>query len=637
MKSWLAGFKQKSILAGNLNAWIKTVHSINFSTPKLLSMKNRIYFQRLLTFSLLFLLVVTAFARVGGGGGDSSGGGDGDAGAILDLLLLLLYIPFPYNVIIVGVLILIAWFGRKKYKESSDLNTLNKIDQGFESDVVLNEKLSAIPGFQKEEFLKKADFAFLEVQKAWAGKNMGKVRRFMSDGVYQRFHVQQLMMSKLSQTNEITHLHLKKVKIAMVEKEGITDVIHVQYEAEIADNFISDKFPKLNQKYKESFVEFWTYVRRRSDTPKDIFYSQACPNCMAPLPEDMGESAKCPACSTFTNLGEYDWVLSEITQPEEFIDLFNHRSNRDYLKAAVATQLATVHGASVQILEDRASNAYLQLRVAHALKDFSRIRRFSHDDFYAKMEQQKYDPYLFNRLYLRDVTMLNLLEDKERFYAVFAMGCREQKVKVTPDNQLQILESTMVTRNDHIVLCLRKDHEMGGFPVLAHNCSNCGGGVMDSTNINCSFCGSVLNSDKKDWILYDLFSSEEYHAFRAKFDTSAISAKKEAKLDGGDDDIRDYVLNNTMVIMMADGVLEQAEKEYMEKLAKKLGYNADKVSALWEYSSINSLALDMPDDRNKQQKVYKRMMKAASADGIIQDSERAILDEIRSKYQLSEN
>jgi tellurite resistance protein/uncharacterized Zn finger protein (UPF0148 family) len=599
-------------------------------------MKNRIYLQRLITVSLLFLLVITAFARVGGGGGDSSSG-DGDSGAILDLLLLLIYIPFPYNIIIVAVILLIAWFARKKYKESSDLNTLSKIDQGFESDIVINERLNTIPGFDKAEFLKKVDFAFLEVQKAWASKNMNKVRRFMSDGVYQRFHVQQLMMSKLSQTNEITHLHLKKVKIAFVEKEGITDILHVQYEAEIADNFISDKFPKLNQKYKESFVEFWTYVRRRSDTPKDIFYSQACPNCMAPLPEDMGESAKCPACSTFTNLGEYDWVLSEITQPEEFIDLYNNRSNRDYLKASVATKLADVHGASVQILEDRASNAYLQLRVAHALKDFTRIRRFSHDNFYAKMEQQKYDPYLFNRLYLRDVSMINLLEDDERFYAVFSMGCREQKVNITPDNQLQILESTMVTRNDNIVLCLRKDHEMGGFPVLAHNCSNCGAGVMDSTNVKCSFCENVLNSDKKDWILYDMLNSEQYAIFRSKFDMAALSAKKEAKLDGGDDDIRDYVLNNTMVIMMADGVLEQAEKEYMESLSKKLGYNADKVSALWEYSSVNSLALNMPEDKGKQQKVYNKMVKAAKADGTIQDSERAILDEIRDRYSLSEN
>jgi tellurite resistance protein len=178
---------------------------------------------------------------------------------------------------------------------------------------------------------------------------------------------------------------------------------------------------------------------------------------------------------------------------------------------------------------------------------------------------------------------------------------------------------------------------MGGYSVLAHNCSNCGGGVMDSIDVKCSFCGNVLNSDTKDWILYDMLSSEEYAVFRAKFDTSAISARKEAKLDGGDDDIRDYVLNNTMVIMMADGVLEQAEKEYMEKLAKKLGYNADKIAILWESSSINSLALNMPDDRGKQQKVYNRMVKAAKSDGVIQESERAILDEIRQKYQLSEN
>jgi tellurite resistance protein len=358
---------------------------------------------------------------------------------------------------------------------------------------------------------------------------------------------------------------------------------------------------------------------------------------MAPLPSDMGESAKCPACSTFTNLGEYDWVLSEITQPEEFIDLFNNRSNRDYLKSSIQEKLADVHGASIQILEDRASNAYLQLRIAHAMKDFSRIRRFSHDNFYKKMEEQQYEPYLFNRLYLRDVTMLNLLEDKERFYAVFSMGCREQKVKIKPDNKLEILESTMVTRNDNIVLCLRKDHDMGGYPVLAHNCSNCGGGVMDSVNVNCSFCGSVLNSDKKDWILYDMLSGDEYNEFRSKFDDAAISRKKENKLGDDSGDIRDYVLNNTMLIMMADGVLGEAEKEYMAELSKSLGYNANKVSALWENTSVNSIALKMPNDKKSQQKVFKKMLKAADADGVINANEKAILDEVRMKYELSEN
>lgn len=600
-------------------------------------MKNRIHFQKFITVFVLLFLVVTAFARVGGGGGDSSGGDGGDASAIIDILMLMLLIPFPYNVIILASILVIAWFCRKKYKESSDLNTLSKIASGFESEATLQAQLSAIPGFDKPEFLKKVDFAFLQVQQAWSEKKMSKVRRFMSDGVYQRFHVQLLMMEKLGQTNKIKHLHLKKIKIAWVEKEGITDTIHVQYEAEIDDAFVSEKFPKLNSSSKETFVEFWTFVRRRSDTPRDIYFSQNCPNCMAQLPEDMGESAKCPACSSFTNLGEYDWVLSEITQPEEFIDLYNTRSNRDYLKSAISEKLADVHGASVQILEDKASNAYLQLRVAHALKDFNRIRRFSHDNFYEKMLQQNYEPYLFNRLYLRDVTMLNLLEDDERYYAVFTMGCREQKVKITPDNKLEILESTMVTRNDNIVLCLRKDHEMGNFSVLAHNCSNCGGGVMDSTDVKCSFCGNILNSDTKDWILYDMMSSTEYAGFRSGFENSAISAKKERKLDGGDDDIRDYVLNNTMVVILSDGQMGNEEREFMEKLSKKLGYNPNKISNLWEAANFNKLALTMPEDKKKQQKVYNKMVKAANIDGNVDVAEQKILDEVRERYQLSEN
>lgn len=600
---------------------------------------NKQHWYRFLTTVMLLLLVISVFARVGGGGGDSSGGGDGDSGEIFELILMLLiYIPFPYNLMIIAGVLLILWLGSKKYKQSSNMNTLAKISSGFETEASINDKLAAIPGFNKEEFLKKVDFAFLQVQQAWSEKKMGKVRRFMSDGVYQRFHVQQLMMEKLEQINQIKKLHLAKVKIAMVEKEGKTDVIHVQFLAEIDDNFISEKYPKLNQSYKEEFIEFWTFVKRRSEVERDIYFVQNCPNCMAPLPEDMGDVCKCPACSTFTNVGDYDWILSEITQPEEFIEMYNQMSKRNFFKNRIQEKFHDITSASIQVLEDKASNAYLQYKVAYALNDLTRIRRFSHDDFFAKAEANKHESFLYNRLYLRDVSMVNLYHDDERHYAVFAMNCREQKVKIDEKGELQILEHAMISTKEYVALCLRKDHEMSGYPVLAHNCSNCGAGVMDSLNINCSFCGAVLNNDQKDWILYDVMRNLEYNEFKSKFEGAGVlTPKEESKIDNELHDIRDYVLNNTMVIMMADGVLEDSERDFMVKLSKKLGYNSNKISELWEHSSVNSLSIMMPDEPKAQQKVYNKMKKAAMADGTLQENEKMILDEIRNRYSLSDN
>jgi tellurite resistance protein len=594
---------------------------------------NRYILFRSLSIAVLVLISLQCIARSGGGGGDSSGD-DTDIGAIIEIVYLIVFlIPFPYNVIVLAVFILIALMARKKYKQSSNLNTINKVNTGFMNESQMQVKLMQISDFNKEAFLTKSASAFNEVQRAWEKKNLSPVRRFISDGVYQRFNTQILMMNKLEQTNTFKHLKLLETKIALIEIDAPYEIVHVQYKAEISDAFTSAKYTNLNQSFNEEFIEFWTFIRKKSDKHKDIYSSTNCPNCGDGLPADMGEISKCPSCQTYINTGEFDWVLCEITQPEEFIELVNNLSSKTYLSKQLESYQKTLPNANTQFLEDKASNAFLQIRVAHALKDMTRIRRFAENKFYESLQNGAYDPFLFNRIFLRDVSMINILENESHYFAAFSIQCKEQKVRIE-NGAAKLLDAALIGSNSILVLTIAKANKIGAHSILAHNCSQCGGPVGDTTNLACQYCNHILNDDKLDWVVCGLMSQAEYATYKTQFTTQMVPNKKETAMMEIDLHARDFAINNMMVVMMADGTLGDEERDFAVKIARKLGYDSKKISALWEHSQANKLGIMMPEDKKTQQKVFKYMQKAANIDGVVSDSEKAILDDVKSKYEL---
>ena len=73
----------------------------------------------------------------------------------------------------------------------------------------------------------------------------------------------------------------------------------------------------MNSSGSAEFVEFWSFLRRRGIAGKDIYHSDNCPSCGAPQ-KPMLDIGKCEYCNTLLNSGEYDWVLSEITQSDDY-------------------------------------------------------------------------------------------------------------------------------------------------------------------------------------------------------------------------------------------------------------------------------------------------------------------------------
>ncbi len=595
---------------------------------------SRILYWRWLPVLLFIVISLECYSRAGGGGGDFSIDDDSGIGAIIELIALLIYLPFPLNIIVVGVIILLAILGQKKYKQSSDLNTIQKIEKGFMSDNRLQVMMAAIKGFNKIEFTEKVQSAFNQVQAAWMKKNLSPVRKFISDGVYRRFSVQLQMMNAMEQENIINHLQLIESKIVLIEKEGSYDVVHVQFQANISEKYVNKIFSGLDNSYNESFTEVWTFIRKSNcNTGVNLFASQKCPSCKAELSDSLGEVSKCESCGTYTNTGEFDWILCEIIQAEEFIDYYNHLGEQSQIIKGLDRYRNFVP--NINLLEDKASNAYLQIRIAIALNEAKRIRRFSNDEFFEKISSHQHDPYLFNRIYIRDTALMNVFENDTHLFTAFSIQSKEQKVFIN-QNDTDNYDRTMIAHSAILVLTLNKNASLSAHNVMSHKCTKCAGELSDTTDIVCPYCGSIVNDDKRDWIVCGLFNYTEYRAFCEKLGQGILTAKKEKKISTPDLDMRDYALNNMLVIMMSDGQLSEQEKLFARDMSSKLGYNKKKIESLWEHAQAQQMSIMMPNDARKREKVYKIMKKTAEMDALISEKEKAILEDVRVKFGIRE-
>ncbi|MBU0764271.1 MAG: TIM44-like domain-containing protein, partial [Bacteroidetes bacterium] len=315
---------------------------------------------------LLLCISDDLHARVGGGGGSSSGGGDGD---ILGLAIYILYmIPFPWNLVVLAVIILLFILARKKARQQTILNRLPtghgiKKARGYENFMAGN------PAFNEEEFKKNVGDSFVQIQEAWQNKDMSKVRKYISDGMYQRLNTQFKMMKLLDQKNVIENLKVKNVYIDKVQSDGSYDIIHVAIHAAITDRFVSEKYSSLNQTFHEEFVEYWSFIKKRGADDKDLWHTNNCPNCGGELSKDGGEVCKCPSCGVMTNNPEFGWVLSEITQADDYITADPMVVKTENLKDKIKEMIHDNDDFSVQLIEDKASNGYLQVETARVMND----------------------------------------------------------------------------------------------------------------------------------------------------------------------------------------------------------------------------------------------------------------------------
>jgi predicted lipid-binding transport protein (Tim44 family)/uncharacterized Zn finger protein (UPF0148 family) len=607
-------------------------------------MKTKFTANRIILFVLLLMFVTTVFAAAGGGGGGHSGGGGGgdggDGGAIIYLiywlLRLIFMLPFPINIIVLAIIIFVVYKASKSYQAVSGLNNIpgHHPSTGFNTstkqDKIPEDFLAKNPDFDTFKFKDKVRTAFTEIQNAWMFQDLSNVRKWITDGVYQRFHTQFIMMKQIEQMNEISNINIHHVFIDDVETDGVYDIVHVGIQYSMYDGFESKKFTRLNDGGTIQATDFWSFIKKSGVKEKDLYHTTNCPNCGGNLPADGGETAKCPYCSTITYLGDYDWILAEITQPDDY-----YNSNAKYEKQGkfskkIRAQMDEKQDFSLQLLEDKASNGYMQIMTALMLKKPEITRRFVSDALYEKIEQQlKSEPaFVFNRLYLNHVTSFDFYKENGKDNIVVALKRSSQKIKNTNSSAPQF-EQSIFSQDE--VLIMSRDTGAGKpqGSLYAHSCPNCGAPIKDTIELNCTYCNAQLNSTKYEWIISDWMSAAEYNQFKQTNNNSFAVDKNIDELDELFN-VRDYALNNVMMMIAADGKIKGEEMAFAQMLARKWNYDLDKIQGFLSMATNNKLVIRMPQNEKQKKKIIALMEKAANLDNTITVDEIALLEQVKN-------
>ncbi len=609
-------------------------------------------------FQFLFMITLTVLgipfigeeliARAGGGGGGhggghggggfsggghfSGGGGygydnysrgsghvDGNIFSTVIILLVILYVGFRLLLFLQEASIT-TFASMARHKKNS-----------FEQVDGCKEFLASNPLFDVTAFFLKVRKAFIEVQSSWSEQNTGRMRRFITDGVYQRFNTQFKMMELLQQTNPISNIQIADIWVDKIEQDGLYDIMHVGIEASMDDKFACALNHELDEEGFDDFIEFWSFIRKRGAPKKDIYDSSNCPNCGAPLPENIGEVCKCTHCNAMVNSGEFDWVLSEITQKDDYHsnDVFSGKLGNLETKVH---NMASVYGDfSVQLVEDKASNAYMQIMTAQVMHDPSVMRRFVSDELFQQLAPKfERNQEIFNRIFLNKVTLIGAQKKENKNILIFAIICSMQRVLIT-NNRVELVDQDIRTAEEVIFLTRDDQAGAGKGSIYQHNCPACGGPVRNTLDIKCSYCGSLLNSTANDWVVSALMSRSKFAEYYGA-NKGAFAAKVDPVVLDTLYSVKDYALNNIMIVFAADGSFQGDERTFLTEAAKKWGFKSADIEPLFKMAASGRLSIRMPEDQDMRNSIYKLMEKAASADENISSEEQKILDWVKETY-----
>ncbi len=378
----------------------------------------------------------------------------------------------------------IYWNYRNRNANSLQLNTQKPVEDALAQARILQMIRKADPQFSLDQLINRTKEIFFRVQDAWSSGDMSPVRNFLSQGVYNRFKIQlEIMRNVEGLKNMMTDVEVVSVTPISASLDSPYITIHIAINAKGRDVILpigadDDEARRVLQDAAVSnFTEIYSFTRKpgaQSDSSRDLLKGQ-CPRCGF-VPENFFQVNKCPGCGALYNSGEYDWVLSEITQREEW-------------KSSSAVNIAGLtDGMSCQVIEDRASYLFWRWIQSRVRGSMLPLRRDATEKMIQKIDSVAQE-------YLGDVAVgavdLRCIEsDDEKYMADVLIRWSASLTKgeepIHFDHQL------------YMVLPTGKNVENN---FADHGCVQCGAPLPDTDALTCAYCGAELPEINNDWLL----------------------------------------------------------------------------------------------------------------------------------------
>jgi predicted lipid-binding transport protein (Tim44 family)/DNA-directed RNA polymerase subunit RPC12/RpoP len=344
----------------------------------------------------------------------------------------------------------------------------------------------------------KISTAFMAIQDAWQRQDLAGVRRWLSDGMYQRLTLQIQMMRILGQKNLMKNIQVGGISIASSRVSGNYQTVEVAIAFSMDDSFISNKYPQFNEEYTgDSAIEYWTFIKRTdAEGGKDLYANGNCPNCGATFEVKMGEICRCSNCNTMTNSAAYDWILSEITQSDDFTGGAGMAYDA-HLKELTQNDPFF----AVQRMEDIASNVFVQVMECITSGNKKRLHFFADEQAVAQVETSMNNRrFVFDRFYINSTTISSYMTANGMLQLDFNITATYRRADL--NGGLRMLDNDFVTSGFWLQLSRNVDAiALPAEVAYSYECSNCGAPFEDTTQATCTYCDSPVVDKKRNWVL----------------------------------------------------------------------------------------------------------------------------------------
>jgi len=354
-----------------------------------------------------------------------------------------------------------------------------------------------------------------------------------------------------------------------------------------------------------------------------------CPNCGANL--ELSDSGKCQYCDAVVTSGEYDWVLSEITQSIEWSTATSPSAVPGYTAMVEADPAF-----NLQTIEDTTSVIFWRYIKSYFESSANPVRKMATADYSDSLESSLEST--------RD-------GNSHMFFADAAVGAVEVQsvVQGTDFDRVQVLVKWSAANSwiDHTgnakgggpktirpqIFTLVRKHgvtTLAATQLNSAHCPGCGAPYSGDDSGSCEYCGRPLNDGSGAWVLESI----------GAFTTARINSASVSPVTGTSSVSADILLMAMASTMYADGELDAKEMDMLASFASQRGISQDSLSAIINTVKQPDAQLPRPANTAEAMEVLKAMVRMSLADGRIDDTEKALLDNYAtsaglSKYEVS--
>ncbi|MFT5079840.1 MAG: putative tellurite resistance protein B-like protein [Planctomycetota bacterium] len=592
--------------------------------------------------TLLHSLTPTLLAIQAGGGGSfsgggGSGGGDSGGGFAGWILYYLIQLVFRAPLIGIPLLLLFIFIVAKTGGVANNQRKGSAIARASQDIRSRQAKVSWLvlrardPDFTPERLVERVSAAFYKAQAGWCRQDLGDVEPFLSDGVHERFTLQIAGQRTEGWRQDMVETTHGTISFLQAKSDAIYDSVTLRIPFR---SLISKQSLKTGKRMpgttldKRNFVECWTFVRRASAKTRSTkgLMEGMCPNCGADLV--MNRASVCKTCGCYAKSGEYDWVLTEITQESVWTPT----------SAATVPGFETCQesdpGLSLELLEDKASVAFWRMNAVDKIQSSDPLRRVATGRFCAdydeRIQKRKGSTWQYKvDCAVGSIQTLGILPDGDQNIALVEVHWDGARVAVGKDGVHRIRKERHLQRT--VLLFTRGAGEVSDLRTAftTGSCTNCGAHDQGGIEATCPYCEAPRTEGKSAWLLdgAEIRTNPKVQGLLSRL--PRLASREGSHTEHSPRTLLTWAIS----LSQADGKTTPKERAGLQKIAERNGVDSQTLDAMVR-SIGEGVAPERPRDPKQAREWLGSLIHLALADGVLTGAEQKFLKQAAAHLKI---